>query len=107
MSEVQTKFHKRNPFTGVPLKKTRYVPAERLQIASDPLPEGRAKITNKYHEVFSKLKYGQCVICEPDDVSRVAKALRGWMTENNVKGQIRSTRIYETDGKGRVWMMQE
>lgn len=105
MNSPKTKFYKRNPFTGEPLVKTRYVPAEKLTIASDPLPEGKAKITNKYHDVFSKLKHGQCVICEPDDVQRVAKALRGWMTDEKVKGQIRSTKLYEKDGKGRVWMM--
>lgn len=87
------------------MTKTRYVPTEKLKISTDPLPEGKAKITNKYHDVFSKLKHGQCVICEPDDVSRVAKALRGWMEQNEVTGQIRSTRLYERDGKGRVWMM--
>ena len=89
------------------MNKTRYVPAEKLKIATDPLPVGRSKVTNKYHDVFSKLKHGQCVICEPDDVSRVSKALRGWMTDNKVSGQIRSTRIYEKDGQGRVWMMAE
>jgi hypothetical protein len=113
MSNVQTQFNKVNPFTGEKVEKiskiakAKYVPAEKLVIASDPLPEGRAKVTNKYQEVFDKLEYGQCVICEPDDVIRVSKAMRVWMDKNYMKGQVRSAKHYEKDGKGRVWLMAE
>ena len=110
MSNVQTQFNKVNPFTGEKvekLSKTKYVPAEKLVIASDPLPVGKSKIINKYQEVFEKLAYGQCVICEPEDVIRVSKAMRVWMDKNYMKGQVRSAKHYEKDGKGRVWLMAE
>lgn len=102
-----TKFHKRNPWTGVPTVKTRFVPAEQLTIASDPLPEGRTKITNKYHDVFSKMQYGQCLICEPEDAQRVSKAMRTWLDKEGKAGQVRSAKRYEKDGKGRVWLMAQ
>lgn len=107
MSNVQTKFNKVNPFTGEKVSKAKYVPAEKLVIASDPLPEGRAKVTNKYQEVFEKLEYGQCLICEPEDVTRVARAMRVFLDKNYMKGQVRTAKNYEKDGKGRVWLMAQ
>jgi hypothetical protein len=110
MSNVQTQFNKVNPFTGEKLSKiakAKYVPAEKLVIASDPLPTGKLKATGKYEDIFGKIKYGQCVICEPDDVIRVSKAMRVWLEKNYMKGHVRSATNYEKDGKGRVWLMAE
>lgn len=113
MNNVQTRFNGFNPFTGEKVEKVskiakaKYVPVEKLVIGNDPLPVGKSKVTNKYHDVFAKLEYGQCVRCEPDEVGKVARAMRVWMEKVNKIGQIRTAKHYEKDGKGRVWMMEK
>ena len=42
---------------------------------SFPLPAGRSKSAGKYDAVFSKLKPGGCIKCEPDEAPVVATAL--------------------------------
>ena len=63
---AQTTFAgKKNPFTGQPLKPVRRIDADALKISADPVVEGRARVVSKFDALFSQLKPGQCLICEP------------------------------------------
>jgi hypothetical protein len=97
------------PFGATPMVKTKqatkYVDPATLVICSDPLPAGRALPKLKYEDVFSKLKPGQCVKCEPEQTGKLSSSLRKYMERHNIKGSIKSVTRYPTDQMGRVWMM--
>jgi hypothetical protein len=79
-----------------------------LKIANDPLPPTRTPPMSKYEEVFSKLKPGQCLICEPDHASRIRAALDKWLKNRMKTGfQTKAHSHYPTDRKGRVWLLNK
>ena len=101
---VKTTFHKRNPWTGIPVKKSEHIDTSSLSISDDPIPSHRAVPIYKYDGVFAKLKYGQCVICEPSHAPKISQALRQWLVRQNKSGSVKSMTRYD-DGKGRVWLV--
>jgi hypothetical protein len=77
-----------------------------LIVCNDPLPNHRKHPDNKYKALFSNMKVGQALKCQPSDVSRVSNALRKWVEVTPIKGAVvRSIRDYG-DGMGRVWMVK-
>lgn len=105
----ETKFAGRNPFQPKPPRAApKAVKLDNIAIASDPLPGHRAVTYEyKYHALFEKLKPGQCLICEPDDVGKISHAMSVWIKKKQLKDHVpRSTRRYATDGKGRVWLIK-
>lgn len=87
--------------TKKPIKRTD--PAT-ITICDDQIPSHRASCGNKYEPILSKLKIGQAIKCEPNEVGRMGGALRKWIVDKNIKGTVRSMRDYG-DGKGRVWLV--
>lgn len=81
-----------------------HIDPDALKIAADPLPPGRAK-RDKYADLWAKLKPGQCVVCEPEHVGRIAGALKKHVESAGLDCHVRLTKRY-TDGKGRVWLLQ-
>ena len=77
-----------------------------LEICDDPIPNHRASCGNKYESVFSKLKVGQAIKCQPLEVARMSNSLRKWASDNKIKGNVRSMKDYG-DGRGRVWLVEK
>ena len=102
-----TKFiGRKNPFTGEStVLETVYMNPQELKISDDEMPAGRVSIANKYEPIFGKMKYGQCVICQPVDVGKVAGAMRKYLSKGK-GGKVRTVRHYPFDRLGRVWMMR-
>ena len=73
-----------------------------LVICNDPLPTGRASPGFKYAGLFSGMQVGQCVKCRPNEIGRVAGALKKWLSMKPQGGAVRSIKDYG-DGMGRVW----
>lgn len=103
-----------NPWSGVkqsakPKQKRNLVCVDvsTLQIVNDPMPTRRISIGLKYEGVFSKLKPGQAVKCQPDEAPKICNALSSWLKKKGRRDQyhIRSVSRYETDGLGRVWLI--
>jgi len=106
----------KNPFTGEPIamkkptqpKQYEATDASALSICDDPLPSTRALVGgNKYEAIFSALKHGQAIKCEPNQACCIANSLRKWTNQRGMKVLIRMTKRYPTDSKGRVWMLAD
>ena len=50
-----------------------------------PVPAGRRHVTGKYDAVFSKLKPGGCIKCEPDEAPVIATALVNSIKRDRLK----------------------
>ena len=97
---------KTNPFTGVStVTNSVFMNPATLKISDDEIPSGRVSTANKYEPVFGKMKWGQCVICQPVDVGKVAGAMRKYLSRGK-GGKVRSVSRYPLDRLGRVWMMR-
>lgn len=93
-----------NPFqstTGGP--KVSRIDPEKLTISNDPMPAHRAS-PNKYGEIFSRLKPGQCIVCEPPHAAKLATALKKHVAQSGQNHMVRSTSRFD-DGRGRVWLI--
>lgn len=79
----------------------------KCEIADDPLPTGRITTDGKYKAVFESLKPGQCVKVPPDQVNRIANAMRKHIEQFSDKTRFvtRSVKNYG-DGLGRVWLIE-
>lgn len=89
-----------------PRQPTAYIDPAGLEIKDDPLPAHRASHAYKYHQVFDRMKPGQCVRCTTADVGKVSGALRKYLELKGKKCQVRSVVRYAGDeGYGRVWML--
>ena len=105
----ETKFAGRSPFQPKPKRAAPVaVNIDNITVANDPLPGQRAiSYQYKYHALFEKLKPGQCLVCEPGDVGKLSHAMSVWIKRKQLKDHVpRSTRRYEADGKGRVWLIK-
>ena len=109
---MNTTFAGTNPFTGETAKPakqklSRFLDVSTLVITNDALPIGRMKNTqNKYDEVFSALKVGQCIQCQPEDVSKLSHALNTWLERHGKVNAVRSCKHYDTDRMGRIWLLE-
>ena len=110
---MNTKFAGKNPFTGQvqePAQKQKlstFCDVSKLEITNDALPIGRMKNTvNKYDELFSSLKVGECIKCQPVEVSKIAHALNTWLARHNKTNAVRSCKHYDTDQLGRIWLLE-
>lgn len=94
------------PFGAAPMKRqpTRHTDPATIEICDDPLPGSRASCGNKYEALFSNMKDGQALKCQPIEVNRIANGLRKWIQDKKIKGAVRSMTDYG-DGKGRVWLV--
>lgn len=79
----------------------------KCEIADDPLPTGRITTDGKYKAVFESLQPGQCVKVPPDQVNRIANAMRKHIGQfsDNTRYATRSVKNYG-DGLGRVWLIE-
>lgn len=94
-----------NPFTGEKTKPAIVPVVSDLRISSDPVQTKRIFKPGKYDALFRSMKPGQCVVCEPNQIQGIAQSMRDFMKARGIKGMVRSCSRYETDGKGRVWML--
>lgn len=99
----------RTPTPPKPGRKTartvaRAVDPDTMTICDDPMPAHRASPGCKYDATFGALKPGQAIKCQPDDVNRIANALRKYV-EADATLVVRSIRDYG-DGQGRVWLVK-
>lgn len=83
----------------------REVDPKSLEVCNDPMPEHRATPGEKYNELFSSLKPGQCIKCRGDQAPHVAGAMRKWIKKYGFSYSVRMTKAYPSDGQGRVWML--
>jgi hypothetical protein len=112
---TSTTFAGKNPFTGQPVApaakakkiKQSFAPVDlaTLRIASDPLPERRATPGLKYEALFSQLQVGQCIVCAPDETSKLGHALNTWLQVKGRNNAVKTCSRYETDQQGRVWLL--
>lgn len=105
-----------NPFTGTAIKTTERTPERKkrpcktvdihsLQIVDDPVQVNRATVSAKYGELFSKMKPGQAIKCQPDEAGKIGHALNTWLKKRGIPGNVKTCRRYEADGLGRVWLL--
>lgn len=84
-----------------PLKE---IDPSKLRIAHDPVVARSSRTPGKYDEIFKRLTYSQCIVCEPGQSNSLANALRDYFRRREIKARVKSTDNY-SDGKGRVWML--
>jgi hypothetical protein len=70
-----------------------------------PMPKSH-RIFGKYDAMFAKLKYGSCVVCEPDEKENISNGLRKYLIRANRSGVVRAVKRCE-DGKARVWLLEK
>lgn len=72
-------------------------------------PDWKVKQTGSmYDPIFSQLKVGQCVVCEPDECSAVANGMRSWFRrKRGINILVKEVRKDPLDGKGRVWFYRD
>lgn len=105
-TQPRTTFAGKSPFPKKPKKASVYVDPSDLEIGDDPLPVERAS-TQKYEALFSRLKTGQCIKAEEDDIGKITNSLRKWSRENRPGTIVKSTSRYPGDesGRGRIWLL--
>ena len=87
------------------MSKTRtIIDPEKLEITNDPVVS-RYSGPGKYDDIFRRLTIGQCIKCEPQWADKLGQALRTYLAKNNRPGRVKTSRNYEKDGKGRVWLL--
>lgn len=105
MSAVPSVFH----LAKAPRKvknQTNTIDPDFLKVEHSTKVEAKRMPVGKYDELFSQLKYGSCVVCESDEVDRIASALRKWLNRHGKHGVAkRNTRC--RDGKARIWMLDK
>lgn len=103
-TQIRTKFAKVNPFTGVAVGA--------LDIVDDEPPTDATPPGGKYVHLFATMKVGQAIRCEPDDVPRVAAALREWLRRNSLRETLRASEVTHHKAAlpgtpaGRVWLLE-
>lgn len=63
-------------------------------------------VDNPYAPIFDKLKVGQCVRCNPDDINRVYWAMYKWVNASSY-AETRMIRRKKKcdDGYARIWLL--
>lgn len=64
-------------------KTVKSIDVELITIKNDPFPGQRACPEGKYAELFAKMKPGQCLSCEPDEVQPLGAAMRKWIASQD------------------------
>lgn len=107
-----------NPFTGQRVNKAAerktdrkqvdFVDPDKLQISDDPLPSIRQASEHKYKALFERLKPGKCIVCEGAQAGKIGHALSTYLKKkgDDARFKVRTTKYYEKDGKGRVWLLK-
>lgn len=63
-------------------------------------------VRGKYDSLFEKLKPGQCMRVQREDVSKITSALQQWLKKKGKTGRLRARSVENCeDGYGRVWML--
>ena len=104
------------PTMKTPAKKikapSQYTDLAALQITNDAMPASRCAPMHKYHAVFERMHFGQCVRCATEDVGKVSGAMRKYLEIKRKTALVRTVMRYtdpktgvEDGGFGRVWMM--
>ncbi len=82
------------------------VDVDMLKLEHDtPLPDSR-RILGKYDDLFSKMRFGSCIACEPKEKENIANGLRKYLQRMKKPGKIVSVKNCE-DGKSRIWLVKE
>ena len=105
MSAVPSVFHLANKQPRKVVNRTvQGIEPDLLKIEHDcPLHVARVR-ASKYDEIFSKLKPGSALVCEPKEAGRIAQTLRKWLQARNMPYTITQS-AHCPDGRGRVWMI--
>lgn len=107
MNQLKTEFAGDNPFRKydkVPNK----TQVSNMYISDDPRPKLRGYASSKYDSLFSQIKPGQCIVCEPENMNATRNALQKWV-EVRYPGKyaVRGLSNYPLDGKARVWLLNK
>lgn len=88
-------------------KYERSIDPDLLEIGNDEFPGARTSPEGKYSALFSKMRSGQCIKCEPKETQPLGHALRTWLKRNgkDEKFIVRTVNNFPQDGRGRVWML--
>lgn len=102
--------NKASPFPQVARKKhatMKHIDPDLIEICNDPYVGVRSSPKGKYDEMFSMLKPGQCLKCEPHESAPLATALRKWLQTNgkDAELEVRAMNRFSKDGRGRVWLL--
>lgn len=95
-----------SPFGPTPKRQSKPVDVDALKIANDPMTGRKLTAAPKYEQIFSKLKAGQCIVCQPGEAAKISHALNNWLKNQNKTNVVRSCNRYEKDGLGRVWLFE-
>jgi hypothetical protein len=75
-----------------------------FEIDETPYPASRI-VTSKYNEMFSSMRPGQCIKTEPENIGRIAGAMRKWIANKGRTDVVVRIVSKMDDGFGRVYMM--
>jgi len=67
----------------------------------------RSVPVSKYHDLFTKLKPGQRLVCNVGDAPKLKCALDKWLKNNGHKDAKTAARMRCDDGKGGVWWLEK
>lgn len=62
---------------------------------------------SKYRAMFDAMTYGQDVIVDPENVHKVAGAMRTYLRVYKRKGRVQQVSNHPDDGKAHVWLMEK
>ena len=80
-----------------------------LEVTNDPIPKKRSLGPGRYDELFSSMKPGQCIKCEPVHTGAIGNALRSWIRKQRKKGlAVKAMSHYPgcKENLGRVWLIE-
>jgi hypothetical protein len=78
-----------------------------LKITTDPIPEKRSRVVSKYESLFSRMKVGQCIVCDSKSAPNIAYSLNKWVRKNKGEGYgSKFVARYPSDNRGRVWLIE-
>jgi len=82
------------------------VQLDKVVVAKEAPPDTRTQVS-RYHDLFMTLPYGHCLVCEPEDVVTLGRALRAWLKATRRSGRVQVLRRHPADARGRVWLLGE
>lgn len=77
-----------------------------LEITDDEYTDGRSAVISKYDQLFAKMKPGQRIKCDGEEIGKVSNALKKYLEKNKLEGIVRA-KARHTDGQGGVWWLKE
>lgn len=67
----------------------------------DP-PAKAPPVRHYYDRKFNAMEHGQSIVCDVNDVGRIAASMRSWLRRKNLPGRVQTYTNHPVAGKGTV-----